>query len=317
MKYTFFDVETANCKQSSICAIGYIVFENYEITNQGYYLVKPEPFYMDYFNTKIHGITKEMVENEPTFDIVWEKIKQDFEDTTLVAHFAQFDTKCLREVLDAYQLNYPNTQYTCTYTLARRGVKGLFNYKLDTLAQYYGIEFEHHNAFEDTKACYEVLMNILRDNHLEDIEELHKLLKVQKGYMKDNREWKGTKTISLNHQSARIDIANIKPTVKVIDENNEFFEKEVVFTGTLERMPRKQAMQMVVNAGGYPNDQISKHTDYLVIGKSDFIDFTNGKKTNKLRRAEELIEAGQDLEIVDETDFYRMMGEIPCTVYKE
>lgn len=310
MKYTFFDVETANNKQSSICSIGYIVLENNQIIEEGYHLVKPEPFYMDYFNTQIHGITKEMVEKEPTFDVVWEKIKPHFNDTTLVAHFAQFDTRCLRDVLDAYHIEYPNAQYTCTYTLARRGVKGLFNYKLDTLAQYYGIQFSHHNALEDTKACYEVMMNVLKDNHLEDIEELHKLLKVQKGVIKPNGEWKGTKSLCLNHKDNRIDIASIQPTVEVIDENNTFFKKEVVFTGTLEKMPRKQAMQMVVNVGGYPSDKISNSTDYLVIGKSDFIDFTNGKKTNKLKKAEELIDEGQALEIIDEIDFYRMIGEM-------
>lgn len=308
MKYTFFDVETANFEQSSICSIGYLVLENNIITDKGYYLVKPEPFYMDSYNTQIHGITEEMVRNEPTFDIIWDKIKNNFNNTTLVAHFAQFDMKCLRDALNAYKLNYPDAEYSCTYALSRRGVKGLFNYKLDTLAEHYGIRFNHHNALEDAETCYRVLMNILKDNNTDDIEELHKLLKVRKGYIKSTGEWKGVKSISLNKK--RIDISSIKPTNDSIDEDNELYEKEIVFTGTLERMTRRNAMQIVVNMGGVASDKVNKNTDYLVIGKSDFIDFKNGKKTNKLKKAEELIGKGQALEIIDETDFYRIIGEI-------
>lgn len=198
MKYTFFDVETANFKQSSICSIGYIVLENNKIVNKEYHLVKPEPYYMDWHNTQIHGITEDMVRNAPTFDIVWDKIKDNFNDTTLLAHFSTFDMKCLRDVLTTYDLAFPNAEYSCTCALSRRGVKGLYNYKLNTLAQYYGIEFKHHDAMEDTEACYQVLMNVLKDNHTDSIEELHQLLKIKKGYIKSNGEWESFKSMSLN-----------------------------------------------------------------------------------------------------------------------
>jgi len=198
MKYTFFDVETANSNQSSICSIGYIVQENKKIVDKGYYLVKPEPFYMDWGNTQIHGITREMVKSEPTFDVIWEKIEKHFNDTTLLAHFAPFDTKCLRDVLQTYEIDFPNAEYSCTCAISKRGLKGLENHKLDTLAKYYGIEFSHHNAMEDTEACYQVLMNILKDNNIEDIEELHSLLKIKKGYMRSNGEWTGFRSLPLN-----------------------------------------------------------------------------------------------------------------------
>lgn len=43
-------------------------------------------------------------------------------------------------------------------------------------------------------------------------------------------------------------------------------DKNVVFTGTLSRMPRRSAHSAVVNRGGYPQDTLTRTTDILVCG---------------------------------------------------
>nr|WP_303865069.1 BRCT domain-containing protein [Alkalibaculum bacchi] len=42
-------------------------------------------------------------------------------------------------------------------------------------------------------------------------------------------------------------------------------DKTCVFTGTLTRMIRKEAMQIVVNLGGLVGDGVTKKTNYLII----------------------------------------------------
>ena len=72
-------------------------------------------------------------------------------------------------------------------------------------------------------------------------------------------------------------------------------------------MERKEAMQKVADIGGFPSDNVTSSANYLVLGKSNYIDFENGKKTNKILKAEKLIMSGVELEIIDENDFYNML----------
>jgi hypothetical protein len=44
------------------------------------------------------------------------------------------------------------------------------------------------------------------------------------------------------------------------------------------------------------------------VGKSDFLDFKNGIKTNKFKDAEAAKIAGSNIEIIDEEDFLRMLN---------
>ena len=52
----------------------------------------------------------------------------------------------------------------------------------------------------------------------------------------------------------------------------------IIFTGTLQSMARKDAMQKVVDAGGVCLDSINKTVNYLVIGEQDFYKLKRRKK---------------------------------------
>lgn len=62
MNYTVFDVETANCQRDSICSIGIIRYESGKVIFEKEILINPEVEF-NYFNTRIHGITQEDVED--------------------------------------------------------------------------------------------------------------------------------------------------------------------------------------------------------------------------------------------------------------
>ena len=68
-KITFFDIEYANSKNKSICQIG-IMCEDYKTGDPVYpelrIMVNPEDGFDDYC-VKVHGITSNMVINEPNF----------------------------------------------------------------------------------------------------------------------------------------------------------------------------------------------------------------------------------------------------------
>ena len=73
-RFTFFDVETPNSSNNSICSIGVVHLEENEMIFSKEYLVNPEARF-DNINMGIHGIVPRMVENAPVFPSVWEEIK--------------------------------------------------------------------------------------------------------------------------------------------------------------------------------------------------------------------------------------------------
>lgn len=74
-------------------------------------------------------------------------------------------------------------------------------------------------------------------------------------------------------------------------------------------MTRAEAAQAVVNIGGSVGNGVTKKTDFLVVGSTDYCASVKGGKTGKLKKAEDLQKKGANLAIIDEGAFYDMLGE--------
>ena len=80
------------------------------------------------------------------------------------------------------------------------------------------------------------------------------------------------------------------------------------FTGALI-IPRHEAANLAARAGCETVDGVTKHTTLLVVGDQD-IRLTNGQeKSNKHRKAEELISKGKPIRILTETHFLAMVAQ--------
>ncbi|HEY5388113.1 MAG TPA: BRCT domain-containing protein, partial [Thermoleophilia bacterium] len=101
---------------------------------------------------------------------------------------------------------------------------------------------------------------------------------------------------------------DLRPVCEELDQCHPFFDAEVVFTGALESMQRKEAMQLVVNVGGRPASGVTRKTDYLVVGDIDLRRLRAGEHlTSKMRKAMQLRESGAVIQIVGETDFLQLL----------
>ena len=52
------DFETANQQRTSVCSVGIVIVRDGEIVDSYYSLIKPEPEYYSYWNTRVHGDRK-------------------------------------------------------------------------------------------------------------------------------------------------------------------------------------------------------------------------------------------------------------------
>lgn len=110
-------------------------------------------------------------------------------------------------------------------------------------------------------------------------------------------------------QSKAIDTKSMSAEVDSFDETHPLFDRTCVFTGTLDKMPRKEAMQSVLNLGGQIGNGVTKNTNFLILGCNDYCKTIKDGKSIKQKKAEEYKLQGYDIEIIDEELFYSMLSD--------
>ena len=88
--------------------------------------------------------------------------------------------------------------------------------------------------------------------------------------------------------------ANVNMTyLKAVSNDERFYGKTFVLTGTLEKYTRDEASEIIENFGGKTSGSVSKKTDYVLAGED---------AGSKLRKANEL-----GIKVISESDFKEMI----------
>ena len=165
MNFASLDFETANPSRVSICAAGLAVFEDGQLTESPYWLVRPPKghgwFYEDYI--ECHALTHLDVLDAPEFSAIAPEFLARLTRADLViAHNAAFDIEHLRVTLEHFGLSRPEFDYVCTCQLARRVWPELPSHSLKTLTTHIGHDFNHHHAQADAEAAGRVLLPMMK-----------------------------------------------------------------------------------------------------------------------------------------------------------
>jgi DNA polymerase-3 subunit epsilon len=165
MKFVALDFETANRSPLSACALGIAVFEEGDLIEAPYWLIKPPAghgWFIEEWTQDIHGLTWFDVKDQPEFSQIAHKVLPHLTTADLVvAHNAPFDLSVLHALLDHNQLPSPTFPNQCTLQLARQTWPQLPNHKLSTLTTHLGIELNHHHAQSDAIAAGRVMLAML------------------------------------------------------------------------------------------------------------------------------------------------------------
>ncbi|OGV67450.1 MAG: hypothetical protein A2498_11115 [Lentisphaerae bacterium RIFOXYC12_FULL_60_16] len=309
MKFTAIDFETANGDRASVCAVGLAVVEHGQVVRRVRQLIRPQPLVFDPFNISIHGITEQDVAHAPVFVEYWPSLWSNVQGP-LAAHNASFDMSCLRHALDQAGTPYPETEYYCTRVLSRLAWPQHPTYALDHIAQSLGIAFQHHDAEEDAVACALILLASCRQVNASTFTDLQIALGVRSGRMFKGGYWPcGGPLVPRTHENRKPQwrASDIHPSGEPQNESHPFCGSVFVFTGALSSMERRQAMQAVVDCGGFCRDTVNSETDYLVLGQEGFRGYQKGHKSSKMRKAEEMHVKGTPIEIMSESDFLSLL----------
>lgn len=280
--YVVIDLETTGFdpKWCDIIEIAALKVKNNIIVDTFSSLVNPLKKLSNFTKT-LTGITDEMLKDAPEIKKILPEFLTFIDDSIVLGHNVNFDINFIYDnKIRIFNEPFKN-DYIDTLRISRKVLPNLHYHRLKDLAEYFSIDFEkQHRSLEDCIAAYKCYLNLKKlavDNNI-DLNFTHKSIKAK----------------------------DITATTSDFDENHLLFDKTCVFTGKLEKLTRKEAMQIVANFGGINADKVTKSTNYLILGNNDFCQSIKDGKSSKQKKAEKLILEGQDLQIISEDTFYDM-----------
>lgn len=282
MEFVAIDVETANPNMASICQIGVAHFVDGECAGTHSMLVDPR----DWFDPELvdkHGITERDVRGQPTFDLVLPLIERAVETRLVVCH-THFDRVSFSRARAHHGLAPCDWRWLDSARVARRTWPEVAQagYGLAALGERFGINFRHHDAGEDARACGEVLLRAIA----------HSGISAEEWVSAINRPITPQERIS-----------------RTGAEHGPFSGHRFAFTGALQ-LARADAADLVARMGADVEPSVSKKTTVLVVGDQDISKLAGHSKSGKHRKAEELIRKGVPIRIIGETDFVEMIKEL-------
>lgn len=301
--YTVIDTETTgfDLVYNSIIEVAAVRVREGKVQDKFSSLIKPSKcyylskdgeesesyYYVDEHITKLTGITNEMLEGAPEAAEVLPEFVKFIGDDILVAHNANFDINFLYETMSKVIGQPLKNDFVDTMRLSRKLFPTSEHHRSCDLAKNCGVPYENaHRALNDSMiacACFEKMREIVASNY-ESQEIFAKLFKHKGGCKK-------------------LDSSSIVTDKADFDEDHPFYHRTVVFTGALDGIPRRVAMQSVVDVGGYVADNVTKATNYLVVGSFDFVNSVKGNKSSKMKKAEKMKLDGLDIEVISENTF--------------
>lgn len=287
--YCVLDTETSglNPRWDSLLEISLLTYENNELTDTWHTFVLPEEGYVvPAFITELTGITSEMLVGAPSAREIAEDFLEKSEGRIIIGHNVNFD---INFIYDQVSDQFSN-DFVDTLRISRSLVPDLPSHRLSDLAAYYQIPVD--TAHRSTADCLttQALLCRLREDAASQYGSTDDYI----DSLINKRSW-----------HSKIDLTSITAQTDQFDPDNPFFGKNIVFTGALQRLERKQAAQIVVNMGGTAQNSVTRSTNFLVVGDTEYR--CNSGLSAKQKKAQELILKGCDLQIIPENVFYEMI----------
>lgn len=304
LNYTAIDFETANEYRGSPCAVGLVRVRDGVAVDERHWLIRP-PARADWFspfNVAVHGITAEMVANAGRWRDVLPAIVAYIGDDVVVAHNAGFDIGVIRYACAVENIDWPSLRFLCTLVIARRAF-ALPSYRLPFVTDHCGFAMiDHHDPLADARAVVGIISHLASREGVDDLEALAPLLRVRIGSMAAGVY---TGSVSTATGNAGLVAAPANPDA---DPDGYLYGRVLVFTGGLMSMTRQVAWDEVVRAGGIPEKNTTKRTNVLVLGDFNPASLRPGATySGKAQKAFDLQDKGQDIELMTEDDFLRVL----------
>ena len=276
--YIVLDVETTGLDRTNdkIIEIGMIKVENGKVSDYYESLVNPG-IHIPSAASNVNGIYDKDVSEAPTIENIIDGISAFIGTLPIVGHNTNFDIAFLAREMSENGLE-KHLYYYDTISICKDVALPVPNHKLETIMKYFEIkDVQAHRAVADAEVTLAVLQKCI------DLKfELHEKELVEKREKK-----KAEEAIRQSKYGA-----------------SPLYNVGFVFTGDFDN-DREDMIRDLKSVGGLLKDRVSKNSRYLV--KGDIDDLPDWAIERKYEKALDLIDAGSDIEIISEDEFYDLI----------
>lgn len=282
MDFVAIDVETANASLASICQIGLASFTGDDLVEAWGSFVDPEDFFA-YPNMCIHGIHPEDVVGAPTWPVLLVELTSRLDGHIAVSH-THFDRIAIQQACSKYGVRQPDCVWLDSARIARRTWREFASrgYGLQSVCDHIGYSYDAHDALEDATAAGQVLLAAMHETGL------------------SVEDWLARVQTPIGGGGAS------SATQRLGNPEGPLYGEVMIFTGALT-VPRREAADLADAIGCEVADSVTKKTTMLVVGDQDVTKLAGHDKSSKHRKAEALIEQGQTIRILCESDFLQLV----------
>ena len=288
--YTVIDIESTgfSSEVDDILEISALKVRNNHIIDRFSYLLRPDHFVsVNPIIENLTGITTNMIlENGHDTTSVLEAFLDFIENDTIVGHNVNFDVNFLYDAILKRISKKLQNDFIDTYRLSKwYAFREINKYTLIELSKYLNLgTTEYHRSAADAYTTF-LLYQQIAD--------------------KLGQDWHAPKPQSSTNI---LNATKIVGDHDKIDAFNPLYNAHVVFTGNLAPLTRREAMQIVADLGGIPENTVTKNTNFLVSGVQDPTQI-KGKYSKKQEKALKYQKEGQDIAVIDSVVFLDMIDD--------
>lgn len=285
--YVVIDIETTGFSSDAddILELSAVKVISNKIIDKFSFLIKPNNFTaVSPIIENLTGISTEMIlKNGRDEETVLREFYAFINDNIIIGHNVNFDINFLYDrILDLTSKKLQN-DFIDTYRLAKwYAFPEEEKYTLMALSNSIGIPAtSYHRSEADAYTTFLLYQKI--------IEKL-------------GSDWKAP----VVHSS--LNATKIIGDHDKINVHNPLYNAHVVFTGNLAPLTRRDAMQIVADLGGIPENTVTKNTNFLVTGVQDPTQI-KGLYSKKQEKALKYQKLGQDIHVIDSIVFSDMISD--------
>lgn len=280
MDFVAIDFETANHSPASACQLAAVVVQDSEIIAEHSWLIRPQRSYFAPRNIAIHGIRPGDVVDAPNMAQVWGELADIIDGYTIIAHNARFDLGVLVSSLESHDVACPDLEFNCTRLLAKRAWPGRTGYGLKPLGNWLGVDFQHHDALEDSRCCAQIALRVAETAEQNDLTELESILHITRGHYRlgkltsprsaGGRSSGGSTRVVADRfgfpskAATRANRLDAQSVLTASARKPPLEGKHIVMLGPLGGMDQNETHQFICDLGGIIDATISSQTDYVV-----------------------------------------------------
>lgn len=160
-EWVFLDIETdgVDFEKSRIIEIAALVADETKIKSSWSVLIKQDIMLQPKV-TKLTHITNEMLENGIELCCALEQLSEIVRGKVVVCFNKNFDITFLEREFRKNNFEFPFGKVIDAFTLARKRVRDIDDYKLGSLAKYFNVSGEQHRALPDCEMLYKVFLKL-------------------------------------------------------------------------------------------------------------------------------------------------------------